>query len=143
MHAIVRLAIVALVAGSTPAFGQIDDFDPVTDEMLLNPDPADWLMINRTFDQQRFSPLDRIDRGNVSELALAWVRGLPGGVQESTPIIYDGVMFLIEPGPACSRSMPPMATASGRTRTKYPTVRSGTSDRPSCSARRTSGSTAI
>ena len=98
MHAIVRLAIIALVAGSIPAFGQIDDFDPVTDEMLLNPDPADWLMINRTFDQQRFSPLDRIDRGNVSELALAWVRGLPGGVQESTPIIYDGVMFLIEPG---------------------------------------------
>ena len=24
-------------------------FVPVTDEMLLNPDPADWLMIHRTY----------------------------------------------------------------------------------------------
>ena len=41
------------------------DFVPVTDEMLINPDPADWLMVHRTYDFQSFSPLNQINRNNV------------------------------------------------------------------------------
>jgi alcohol dehydrogenase (cytochrome c) len=66
--------------------------------MLANPDPADWLMINRTFDEQRFSPLDQINKTNVGQLRMAWSRGLPNGTQESTPIVYRGVMYLYAPG---------------------------------------------
>lgn len=91
-----RLVLSMLGAMSAPAFAQT--FEPVTDEALLAPDPGDWLMINRTYDQQRFSPLDQIDRGNVAELGLAWSRGLPQGVQETTPIVHDGVMYLVAPG---------------------------------------------
>jgi len=83
---------------ATTAVAQIADFRPVTDAILANPDPADWLMISRTFDQQRYSPLDQINKGNVGRLRMAWARGLPNGTQESTPIVYRGVMYLIAPG---------------------------------------------
>ena len=73
-------------------------FVPVTEQVLANPDPADWLMVSRTFNQQRFSPLNQINKSNVSQLRMAWSRGLPTGVQESTPIIYRGVMYLFAPG---------------------------------------------
>ncbi len=87
---------------ATPAAAQIaaqlTDFRPVTDAILANPDPADWLMISRTFDQQRYSPLDQINKGNVGQLRMAWSRGLPNGTQESTPIVYRGIMYLNAPG---------------------------------------------
>lgn len=75
-----------------------DGFVPVTDAMLENPNPADWLMVSRTYDEQRFSPLDQINRRNVAQLRMAWSRGLPVGTQESTPIVYRGVMYLFAPG---------------------------------------------
>lgn len=81
-----------------PATAPAADFKPVTQEVLLHPDPADWLMINRTYDEQRFSPLSEINRGNVGGLQLAWSRGLPQGTQESTPLVYAGVMYVIAPG---------------------------------------------
>ena len=55
-------------------------------------------MLNRTFDQQRFSPLDQINKGNVGQLRMAWSRGLPAGTQESMPIVYRGIMYLFAPG---------------------------------------------
>jgi len=82
----------------TAASAQIADFKPVSEATLANPDPADWLMISRTFDEQRFSPLDQIDKSNVGQLRMAWARGLPVGTQESTPIVYQGVMYLYVPG---------------------------------------------
>ena len=46
----------------------------VTPERLLNPDkePQNWLMNHRTYDGQRFSPLARINKGNVKGLKLAY-----------------------------------------------------------------------
>jgi alcohol dehydrogenase (cytochrome c) len=38
---------------------------PVTDAMLRDPAPADWLMWRRTLDSWGYSPLDQIDRSNV------------------------------------------------------------------------------
>src|SRR5690606_14127922 len=73
-------------------------FVPVTDEMLRNPDPADWLMYSRTYDAQRFSPLDQIHRGNVARLEKAWSTPRPDGVIEIIPIVYRGVMYLTTPG---------------------------------------------
>ena len=50
---------------------EIRPFVPVTDEMLRDPDPEDWLMIHRTYDFQGYSPLDQITRENVGQLQLA------------------------------------------------------------------------
>jgi alcohol dehydrogenase (cytochrome c) len=57
---------------ATNASAQIADFRPVTDTTLANPDSGDWLMLSRTFDEQRFSPLNQINKGNVGQLRMAW-----------------------------------------------------------------------
>ncbi len=75
----------------------IENYRPVTDAMLADPDPADWLMFSRTFDAQRYSPLDQINRDTVADLGLAWSLGLPAGVTETIPTVYDGVMYLTMP----------------------------------------------
>jgi alcohol dehydrogenase (cytochrome c) len=71
---------------------------PVTDALLRNPDPADWLMYSRTYDAQRFSPLAEIDRDNVGSLQRAWSKPLNGGPLEIIPLVHDGVMYLTTPG---------------------------------------------
>ena len=48
---------------------QVENFEPVTQQMLLDPSPNDWLMFSRTYDAQRFSPLDQINRENVGSTA--------------------------------------------------------------------------
>jgi alcohol dehydrogenase (cytochrome c) len=70
---------------------------PVTNAMLRSPNPADWLMWRRTLDSWGYSPLEQIDRGNVGRLALVWSRGLSSGIQEGTPLVHDGVMFMPNP----------------------------------------------
>jgi alcohol dehydrogenase (cytochrome c) len=83
----------------TPALlSQVPEFKPVTESVLTNPDPADWLMINRTFNQYRFSPLNQINKNNVGHLRMAWTRGLPAGTQETTPIVYRGIIYMYVPG---------------------------------------------
>src|SRR6516225_4146198 len=83
---------------ATPLGAQTADFKPVTREMLANPPPGDWLMLNRTYDEQRFSPLKEINRDTVAGLALAWARGMAAGTNESIPIVYQGVMYVVSPG---------------------------------------------
>jgi alcohol dehydrogenase (cytochrome c) len=90
--------IMGALATAFAAAAAAQDFQPVTDAILANPDPSDWLMINRTFDDQRFSPLNQINKSNVGQLRMAWSRGLPQGTQESTPIVHQGIMYLYAPG---------------------------------------------
>jgi alcohol dehydrogenase (cytochrome c) len=77
---------------------EVQNYKPVTKDMLLHPDPGDWLMYSRTYDAFRDSPLKQIDKKNVSQLHMAWVRGLGEGVTETIPIVHDGVMYVIAPG---------------------------------------------
>src|SRR5262249_40201718 len=78
--------------------GSWHGFQPVSGETLLSPPSGDWLMINRTYDEQRFSPLDQINKSNVGGLAMVWSRGLPIGTNETTPIVRQGVMYAVNPG---------------------------------------------
>ena len=95
------LTIVFAVGWAGPpseALAQVPDFRPVTQDMLLNPSPDDWLMFSRTYDAQRFSPLEQIRKDNVARLRLAWSRGMTRGRGEAIPIVHDGVMYVVEPG---------------------------------------------
>src|SRR5437667_4914087 len=98
----VMLALVALMLiRSTGVRAQEGKrkFVPVTDAMLQNPDPGNWMMWRRTLDSWGYSPLNKISRNNVSQLKLAWTRGMAAGTsQESTPLVYDGVMYLPNSG---------------------------------------------
>jgi quinohemoprotein ethanol dehydrogenase len=57
-------------------------------------DPGSWLAHGRTYSEQRFSPLDKINEQNVGELGLAWWYeiGTERGI-ETTPLVIDGVMY--------------------------------------------------
>src|ERR1700758_1924212 len=91
---VVGLLIVAVAKHSA----QTAAFVPVTSEMLANPSPDDWLMFSRTYDAQRFSPLKQITRQNVTQLHLAWERGMGAGQTETIPIVHNGVMYVVNPG---------------------------------------------
>src|SRR5512141_2170084 len=44
--------------------GEVKNYVPVTDAMLRNPDPADWLMIRRDYKASSLSPLNQITTQN-------------------------------------------------------------------------------
>lgn len=67
---------------------------PVTDAMLANPPPGDWLTWRRTQDGLGFSPLTGIDKRNVGRLQLAWSLSLPAGPNTATPLVHDGVIYV-------------------------------------------------
>ena len=88
----------ARATGRTTVEGSIGPLTPVTDAMLRDPDPADWLMYRRTYDAWGYSPLDQIRRENVADLELAWVWAMADGANQPTPLVLDGIMFLANPG---------------------------------------------
>jgi quinohemoprotein ethanol dehydrogenase len=59
-------------------------------------EPGNWMSYGRTYDEQRFSPLHQINAQNVNDLHLAWHYDLDAAhrVQETTPIVVDGVMYV-------------------------------------------------
>jgi alcohol dehydrogenase (cytochrome c) len=82
-----------------PASAQEKSFTPVTDEMLWKPSPNDWLSWRRTLDSWGYSPLNEVNRNNVSRLKMAWTRGIVSArTQEATPLVYNGVMYIPNPG---------------------------------------------
>ena len=75
--------------------GEVKKFVPVTDSMLRNPDPGDWLMIRRNYQAWSYSPLAEVNAGNVRRLQLAWVWAMnDGGASQPTPIVHDGIIYL-------------------------------------------------
>jgi alcohol dehydrogenase (cytochrome c) len=76
----------------------VEHFTPITDQILQNPPPADWLSWRRTLDGHGYSPLAQINRTNVKDLKLAWVMAMHEGSNQTTPLVHDGVMYLIHPG---------------------------------------------
>ena len=72
----------------------LDDFQNVSLEELANPPAEDWLMWRRTANHWGYSPLNQINKNNVASLRLAWAWTMEPGLQETTPLVRNGVMFL-------------------------------------------------
>ena len=72
----------------------------VTSERLVNPEPGNWLMNHRTYDAQRYSPLERINKDNVKNLRLAYAVALGGTSAnenlEATPLAEDGFLYVVD-----------------------------------------------
>src|SRR5437773_3353885 len=96
-----KMFFMMLALSSVTAAGpaQVRKFSPVTQAMLLNPPPDDWLMYSRTYDAQRYSPLNQITKQNVSRLTQVWKNDLAAGSIEMIPIVHDGVMYVEVPSP--------------------------------------------
>lgn len=70
---------------------------PVTDAMLANPSPSDWLSWRGTGASQGYSPLSQVNRTNVGQLQLAWSWQMEPGSQQATPLVHAGIMYLPNP----------------------------------------------
>jgi len=69
-------------------------------EELTKPPSGDWITNGGDIHNGRYSPLDKINSSNVKDLKVEWVTSLGSGFDfkysgESTPLVYDGVMFTI------------------------------------------------
>jgi quinohemoprotein ethanol dehydrogenase len=85
-----------MVAGGTAAALTLSAQAPrqVDDAMLLNPAAGDWVTYGRDYAETHHSPLTQIDQSNVSRLGVAWsVEVGSEGKVETTPIVYDGVLY--------------------------------------------------
>lgn len=67
----------------------------VVDEPTIIDPGSEWLNYGRGYKEQRFSPLDSINRDNIDDLDLAWsfkfdtARGM-----EATPLVHNGVIYV-------------------------------------------------
>src|SRR6267154_1772143 len=102
-----RISKVALLGGIALTAWPIATAKPVlaaevTAERLINADkePQNWLMNHRTYDGQRFSPLDQINKGSVKSLKLAYAVAIGGTSTnenlEATPLVEDGFMYMVD-----------------------------------------------
>jgi alcohol dehydrogenase (cytochrome c) len=91
----IRTALLASVMLGTPAIAA-----DVTPERLANPEPQNWLMNHRTYDGQRYSPLDKINTQNVKSLKLAYAVALGGTATnenlQATPLVEEGFMYIVD-----------------------------------------------
>jgi alcohol dehydrogenase (cytochrome c) len=78
--------------------GEVKNYAPVTDAMLRNPDPNDWLIIRHDYHATNYSPLNQITTLNVKDLQLQWVWAMNEGTNQPAPVVHNGVMFINNPG---------------------------------------------
>src|SRR6478672_9759088 len=74
----------------------------VTTDRLINADkePHNWLMNHRTYDAQRYSPLDKINKANIKNLKLAYAVAIGGTSAnenlQATPLAEDGYLYVVD-----------------------------------------------
>src|SRR4030081_3412428 len=93
----------AMLAGvSTLVLGAAALGAEVTSDRLVNADkePHNWLMNHRTYDAQRYSPLDKINKDNIKSLKLAYAVAIGGTSAnenlQSTPLAEDGYLYIVD-----------------------------------------------
>src|SRR4029078_9499115 len=66
-------------------------------ERLLNSnaEPQNWLTYSGSYASQRYSLLSQITPANVRDLELKWSFTSRAGVNEATPLVVNGVMYVV------------------------------------------------
>ncbi|WP_128891732.1 PQQ-dependent dehydrogenase, methanol/ethanol family [Erythrobacter sp. HKB08] len=98
-----RIALAAPILMLGAAFGLASCGDKEMPEggidnvRLINAgdDTANWITHGRTYSEQRYSPLDQVNKENVADLGLAWFADMDTARgQEATPLVMDGKLYL-------------------------------------------------
>ena len=88
-----------LLIPASAARGQSQEpqWEPITEDRLLNPEDGDWMSYRRTYDVTGFSPLDQINRDNVGDLRMVWAWSVRDNSRwVPTPIVANGLMYVSE-----------------------------------------------
>ncbi|HTR47446.1 MAG TPA: PQQ-binding-like beta-propeller repeat protein [Verrucomicrobiae bacterium] len=95
-RAAVMMPLSPLAPPMTPVVlpNPLEKMSAVTDAMLQDPPPGEWLLWRRTYNDHGFSPLKEINKINVGDLRVKWSWSLPNGPHEGTPLEHDGVLFV-------------------------------------------------
>src|SRR4026209_1623257 len=75
---------------STKTVRAVPNFVTVTDQTMRAPKPQDWLIHRGNYQAWGYSPLDQINKTNVKTLQLVWARAMEPGVNQATPLVYNG-----------------------------------------------------
>ena len=87
--------LVSAVVLSAAAVAYTPSLAPAQDLTSMTKDANQWVMAGRTYDLQRFSPLDQINTGNIKNLQVAWTMstGTLRG-HEGNPLVVGNVMYV-------------------------------------------------
>ena len=91
-----------LLAGTAAVIASPGVAADVTTERLTNADkePHNWLMNHRTYDAQRYSPLEKINKSNIKNLKLAYAVAIGGTSAnenlQATPLAEDGYLYVVD-----------------------------------------------
>ena len=83
--------------GTTIAPHPLQSYAPVTDAVLRQSRSRRLDHDARQLSGLGLSTLDQINKANVKGLQLVWARAMETGINEATPIVHNGVMFLGNP----------------------------------------------
>lgn len=89
--------LLAACSGLLGSAGDESAAGGITAAMLVgaDADSANWISHGRTYSEQRYAPLDQINRENVGQLGLAWYADMDTARgQEATPLVIDGKLYL-------------------------------------------------
>jgi alcohol dehydrogenase (cytochrome c) len=88
----------AKAASDTRTLRPVQNFVTVTDQILREPKREDWLLYRGNYEGWGYSALDQVNKGNVKNLQLVWSRVMETGINQATPLVYNGVMYVGNPG---------------------------------------------
>ena len=91
MNRVTRFTSWAVVAGLAVGAASVSAQDLTT----MSKDTKQWVMTGRTYDLQRYSPLDQISTANVKNLHVSWTMstGTLRG-HEGNPLVVGSTMYL-------------------------------------------------
>ena len=91
-------SILLITCLSNTSAQTVADFGAAVDEQRLitaDNDRSSWLSYGRTYDEQRYSPLDQINKETIDQVGLAWFADMTTSRgQEATPIVVDGALYI-------------------------------------------------
>ena len=96
----IRVLVCGLACGALAVAAGQNAVDTTT---FAHPPSVSWPTYNGDYSGRRFSPLTKINTGNVNALSLAWLHRANagttagGGVIKSTPLQVDGVLYFTVP----------------------------------------------
>src|SRR6267142_4244067 len=93
MPMIKNTLLMAILLGISPGLASAQTMDELLND---GKNPDNVLTLSMGFARQNYSPLNKINKGNVKRLVPVWSTSLQNDMGElAAPTVYNGVMYVI------------------------------------------------